>query len=41
MRERHYQINFRVTKTEKEQIHRKAKWCGMADVEYIRNCAKS
>lgn len=33
------QINIRVNKTEKETIHRKAKRCGMADSEYIRNCA--
>ena len=39
MRERNYQINFRVTKAEKEKIHRKAKRCGMAEAEYIRNCA--
>ena len=39
MRERNYQINFRVTKTEKEKIHRKAKRCGMSDADYIRNCA--
>ena len=39
MRERTQQINFRVTKTEKEKIHRKAKRCGMSDADYIRNCA--
>lgn len=39
MRERTQQINFRVTKTEKEKIHRKAKRCGMTDADYIRNCA--
>ena len=39
MRERKQQINFRATKTEKEQIHRKAKRCGMTDADYIRNCA--
>ena len=39
MRERKQQINFRVTKTEKEKIHRKAKRCGMSDADYIRNCA--
>ena len=39
MRERTQQINFRVTKTEKEKIHRKAKRCGMTDSDYIRACA--
>ena len=39
IRERNIQINIRVNKTEKETIHRKAKRCGMADSEYIRNCA--
>ena len=39
MRERTQQINFRVTKAEKEKIHRKAKRCGMTDADYIRNCA--
>ena len=39
MRERTRQINIRATKTEKEKIHRKAKRCGLADAEYIRNCA--
>ncbi len=39
MRERKQQINFRVTKTEKDTIHRKAKRCGMTDADYIRNCA--
>ena len=39
MRERKQQTNFRVTKTEKEKIHRKAKRCGMTDADYIRNCA--
>ena len=39
MRERSTQINFRVTKTEKETIRRKAKRCGMAVGEYVRNCA--
>ena len=39
MRERKQQINFRVTMTEKDTIHRKAKRCGMTDADYIRNCA--
>ena len=39
MRERNQQINFRATKSEKASIHRKAKRCGLADSEYIRNCA--
>lgn len=39
MRERTEQINIRVTKTEKETIKRKARRCGMAAGEYIRNCA--
>ena len=39
MRERNQQINFRVTKSEKAAIHRKAKLCGLTDSEYIRNCA--
>ena len=39
MRERKQQINFRVTNAEKQAIHRKAKRCGLADAEYIRNCA--
>ncbi len=39
MRERTQQINFRVTKAEKVKIHRKARRCGLADAEYIRNCA--
>ena len=39
MRERNKQINIRVYQTEKDVIHRKAKRCGLADAEYIRNCA--
>ena len=39
MRERNIQINFRVTKSEKQKIHRKAKRCGLTEAEYIRNCA--
>ncbi len=39
MRKRKQQINFRATKTEKDTIHRKAKWCGMTDADYIRACA--
>ncbi len=39
MRERSTQMNIRVTKTEKETIRRKAKRCGMAVGEYVRNCA--
>lgn len=38
MRERKKQINFRVTNAEKQTIHCKAKRCGLADAEYIRNC---
>lgn len=39
MRERTEQINFRATKNEKATIRRKARRCGMAAGEYIRNCA--
>ena len=39
MRERNEQLNIRVTKTEKDTIKRKARRCGMAVGEYIRNCA--
>ena len=39
MRERTEQINFRATKNEKVTIKRKARRCGMAAGEYIRNCA--
>ena len=39
MRERTLQLNIRVTKTEKEKILRKARRCGLAVSEYIRNCA--
>ena len=39
MRERNEQLNIRVTKTEKETIKRKARRCGLAAAEYIRNCA--
>ena len=39
MRERNEQINIRVTKNEKVTIKRKARRCGMAAGEYIRNCA--
>lgn len=39
MRERTEQINFRATKNEKATIRCKARRCGMATGEYIRNCA--
>ena len=39
MRERNEQINIRVTRNEKVTIKRKARRCGMATGEYMRNCA--